>query len=378
MRSACSTARRSFRLLRLQVLEDRPVGLRRGRVPAQVRRAQAVGRARGQRPILTPRPRLRQPSPWRSISAAERNIARGFAAPVPAMSGAEPWTGSNRPGVPGSPSEALGQHPDRAGDHRGLVGEDVAEHVLGDDHVEVARGARRAASPRCRRARARARMSGNSSAWTRSTVSRHSRERLEHVGLVDRGDLAPCARAEGDAGDALDLLDRVAAQVAGARRGVAGLLAEVDAAGQLADDQQVGALDALALERAGVEQRGHRRGPGAGWRTGRGPCAGRAGPARAAAAPGRSCPTSARRRRRAGRRRRRGRRRATSSVSAVPWASIDAPPKGCSVNVKSPRRPQDLERRGGDLGPDPVAGQDGDGVAMGSVRLAISRLETSW
>ena len=29
--------------------------------------------------------------------------------------------------------------PERAGEHRRLVGEDVAEHVLGDDHLEVAR-----------------------------------------------------------------------------------------------------------------------------------------------------------------------------------------------------------------------------------------------
>ncbi len=31
------------------------------------------------------------------------------------------------------------QHAERAGEHRGFVGEDVAEHVLGDDHVEAAR-----------------------------------------------------------------------------------------------------------------------------------------------------------------------------------------------------------------------------------------------
>ena len=34
-----------------------------------------------------------------------------------------------------------GQQAQRAGQHRGLVGEDVAEHVLGDDDVEVARAA---------------------------------------------------------------------------------------------------------------------------------------------------------------------------------------------------------------------------------------------
>ena len=33
-----------------------------------------------------------------------------------------------------------GQHAERAGDDAGLVGEDVAEEVLGEDDVEVARG----------------------------------------------------------------------------------------------------------------------------------------------------------------------------------------------------------------------------------------------
>ena len=40
-----------------------------------------------------------------------------------------------------------------------------------------------------------------------------------------------------------------------ARVAVEAAVAEVDAAGELAHDEQVGALDALALERAGVEQR---------------------------------------------------------------------------------------------------------------------------
>ena len=49
-------------------------------------------------------------SPWRSIIATEPNMASGLALPVPAMSGAEPCTGSNRPGPP-APSEALGSIP---------------------------------------------------------------------------------------------------------------------------------------------------------------------------------------------------------------------------------------------------------------------------
>ena len=46
----------------------------------------------------------------RSIIATDTNIASGFAVPVPAMSGAEPCTGSYRPGPP-SPTEALGSMP---------------------------------------------------------------------------------------------------------------------------------------------------------------------------------------------------------------------------------------------------------------------------
>ena len=85
---------------------------------------------------------------------------------------------------------------------------------------------------------------------------------LEHVRLVHRGHLggARCAAragaggVEGDPGDPLDLLDRVGAVVVGAVA-VAPRVAEVDAAGELAHDQQVGALDPLAPQRAGVEQR---------------------------------------------------------------------------------------------------------------------------
>ena len=83
---------------------------------------------------------------------------------------------------------------------------------------------------------------------------------LEHVRLVHRGDALRCGRrAASKATRAIrvDLLDRVGAVVVGGVA-VAAAVAEVDAAGQLADDQQVGALDALALQRAGVQQRRQR------------------------------------------------------------------------------------------------------------------------
>ena len=90
-------------------------------------------------PILRQPPASSRPSPWRSMSAADRIIPSGLAIPWPAMSGAVPWTGSNRPG-PTPPKDGGRQHAQRAGEHRRLVGQDVAEHVLGDDHLEVARG----------------------------------------------------------------------------------------------------------------------------------------------------------------------------------------------------------------------------------------------
>jgi hypothetical protein len=75
-------------------------------------------------------------------------------------------------------------------------------------------------------------------------------EGLEHVGLVDAGDLlAALARGlEGHVGDALDLRAAVAhgvegflgtGEVAVHRSAAAARLAEVDVAGELADDEDV-------------------------------------------------------------------------------------------------------------------------------------------
>jgi hypothetical protein len=79
---------------------------------------------------------------------------------------------------------------------------------------------------------------------------------LEDVGLVDRGDAwgtaiggAAAGRLEGGAGDPLDFGPVVLAGVEGGIAVAAGL-AEVDAAGELADDQQVGAGDAVFAQRA--------------------------------------------------------------------------------------------------------------------------------
>ena len=86
--------------------------------------------------------------------------------------------------------------------------------------------------------------------------------RLHDVALLHRGHLvAPGARQlEGDARDALDLVGVVDLGVDGALLAVAEIddllrLAEIDAAGKLAHDQDVEPLDQLALQRRGVGER---------------------------------------------------------------------------------------------------------------------------
>ena len=95
---------------------------------------------------------------------------------------------------------------------------------------------------------------------------------------------------------------------------------EIDPAGQLAHDEQVGALDRA---RAGADWRhssaGERAGRGAGWRTARAPLRRPSNPCSGRPAAGRSCPTSDRPRPRAARPRRARHASIASSVSAVPW-----------------------------------------------------------
>ena len=71
-----------------------------------------------------------------SMRAAERMAAAGLALPVPAMSWAAPWTGSNSDG-PGAVGVEVGRGgvADAPGHRAGQVGDDVAEQVVGDDHV---------------------------------------------------------------------------------------------------------------------------------------------------------------------------------------------------------------------------------------------------
>ena len=107
--------------------------------------------------------------------------------PCPAMSGAEPWIGSYRP-LPRGVERRRRQHADRARQHRRLVGQDVAEDVAGDDHVELLRVAhqlhRRVVDVHVRQRDVRILRAPS------VTTSRHRMRRVEHVGLVDRAQRA--------------------------------------------------------------------------------------------------------------------------------------------------------------------------------------------
>src|SRR3954467_6602233 len=116
-----------------------------------------------------------KPSPCRSIIAPDRNMARGLATPRPAMSGAEPCTGSNIPGVPGAPSDALGSLPSEPvsiADSSLRMSPNMLSVRITSKCVGAATSCIAALSTSTCSSAA----SGNSSAWTRLTVSRQSRE----------------------------------------------------------------------------------------------------------------------------------------------------------------------------------------------------------
>jgi hypothetical protein len=79
---------------------------------------------------------------------------------------------------------------------------------------------------------------------------------FEHIRLVDGDDLlAPLhGKPACDARDSLDFAGRIAAEIGGQRRG-AGFGSEVDAAGELAHEHQVHAVENLRLEHRCVAQR---------------------------------------------------------------------------------------------------------------------------
>jgi hypothetical protein len=189
--------------------------------------------------------------------AALRIVPSGFAIPLPAMSGAEPWIGSYS-ACPVA-QRCAGEEPQRARQHRRFVGQDVAEHVLGDDHVEGLRGGHEA-----HRARidelvldADARRLGRYLVRDLSPEAR----RLEHVGLVDRGDELATrgGQAHRETDDAADLLVVVLKRIDGACA-LADLLAEarlseVQPSRQLAHEENVDPFHALGLERRARHER---------------------------------------------------------------------------------------------------------------------------
>ena len=116
-----------------------------------------------------------RPSPCSSSSAAERSIPVGFAMPCPGDVGRRAVRRARRGPRAASPRLAERGEAEPAGHFGGDVREDVAERVLGQDHVELLRARGRAASPRCRRACARARRRGTRAA-SAVTTRRHSRD----------------------------------------------------------------------------------------------------------------------------------------------------------------------------------------------------------
>ena len=108
----------------------------RVRVPSQIRSAQPAGEhridcrfySRGVRftvETVAQHHRDRQEHRHRVSFAGSRDVGRR------AMDGLEhAWSVAADAGAR--------EHSDRAGDHRGFIAEDVAEEVLGEDHVEVA------------------------------------------------------------------------------------------------------------------------------------------------------------------------------------------------------------------------------------------------
>src|SRR5699024_3340067 len=159
------------------------------------------------------------------------------------------------------PQRGGGDHPDGTGDHGGLVREDVAEHIFGDDDVELGRvlddlhGAVVHEHLAVRHVGVLVLQPVHHRAPQAAGV--------QHVGLVHAAQLfaALAGRLKADAADPLDLVLGVGHDVHrllfAAGQGVGAVLAKVDAAGQLPHDDEVDALGHdLGLEGAGRGQLG--------------------------------------------------------------------------------------------------------------------------
>ena len=104
-----------------------------------------------------------RPKLYSSIAATEPIAPNGLALFCPAISGAEPWTGSYSPTqAPDGFLVADGgrrQHPDGSGQNRAFITQDIAEHVFGDaahrSGADSGSAAWRSCPPACDRARRR-------------------------------------------------------------------------------------------------------------------------------------------------------------------------------------------------------------------------------
>ncbi len=182
------------------------------------------------------------------MSADERSIAAGLAIPLPAMSGAEPCTGSKIPGR--AVAEAgRGRQAEPAGHAGGDVGEDVAEGVLRQKDVELARREHELHA---------AVVDEHVLQLDVGVVGRDSLDHLapeprrrEDVRLVHGGDVAAAGAGELEAAacDPLDLLGPVLHRVVDGSVVADAALAVVEAADELAHDEEV---DALAARRTQV------------------------------------------------------------------------------------------------------------------------------
>jgi len=153
------------------------------------------------------------------------------------------------------------QHADRAGQHRGFVGKDIAEHVAGDDYVELLRILqelhRRIIDIHVRQLDLRVLLAHFDDHFTPQLHG------VEHIRLVHRAEtpVALLRRLETDMGDAADLALRIAHGIetfalAIGQPADAARLAKVDVAGEFADDQDIQSSHNLRLERGSLHQLG--------------------------------------------------------------------------------------------------------------------------
>ena len=143
-----------------------------------------------------------------------------------------------------------GQHAERAGDDGGLVGENVAEEIFGEHDIVVARLVHQVHGHGVDVLV----LDGDVGELGGDLVHRGAPELrdFKHVGLVDAGEFfaALLRELEGDAGHAGHFIAGVAHGVPGFACGLVPLagLAEVEAAEQLADEENVGAVDDLGTQ----------------------------------------------------------------------------------------------------------------------------------